>query len=75
MFGGIENKNVKMPYWKDPVYTEKQLATKTIVVPLKDIRLLYVDFLTPELTKTYKSAVIITVNYSNKLKFNVNYFN
>lgn len=57
LFGDIEKKNVDMPYWPDPIYKEEQLATKTIVVPVKDIRVLSVNFLTPDQSKYYKSMV------------------
>lgn len=55
LFGNIEKKNVDMPHWTDPIYTEEQLATKTIVVPVKDIRVLSMSFLIPDQTKYYKS--------------------
>lgn len=75
LYGDIEKKNVEMPYWNDPIYTEEQLATKTTVVPVKDIRMLSVNFLIPEQTKYYKSAVIIISDCFNKFKFNINYVN
>ncbi|VVC34289.1 Hypothetical protein CINCED_3A004705 [Cinara cedri] len=55
LFGDIEKKNVDMPYWPDPIYKEEQLATKTIVVPVKDIRVLSVSFPIPDQTKFFKS--------------------
>ncbi|CAH1739015.1 unnamed protein product [Aphis gossypii] len=55
LFGDIEKKNVEKPYWNDPIYKEKQLATKTIVVPVKDIRVLSVNFLIPDQSKYYRS--------------------
>lgn len=59
LFGDIEKKNVNMPYWSDPIYKEEQLATKTVVVPVKDIRVLSVNFLIPDQSKYYKSMVNI----------------
>ncbi|VVC46432.1 Hypothetical protein CINCED_3A022791, partial [Cinara cedri] len=55
LFGDIEKKNVNIPYWPDPIYKEEQLATKTVVVPVKDIRVLSISFLVPEQTKFFKS--------------------
>ncbi|VVC24106.1 Peptidase M16, middle/third domain,Peptidase M16, C-terminal,Metalloenzyme, LuxS/M16 peptidase-like [Cinara cedri] len=55
LFGNIKEKNVDKPYWPDPIYKEKQLATKTIVVPVSYIRGLYVSFLIPDQTKFYES--------------------
>lgn len=46
-----------MPYWNDPIYKEEQLASKTIVVPVKDIRVLSVNFPIPDQSKNYKSMV------------------
>jgi insulysin len=54
-FANIERKNVNMPYWTDPIYKEEQLATKTLVVPVKDIRILCLTFPIPEQSKYYKS--------------------
>ncbi|XP_025418538.1 insulin-degrading enzyme-like isoform X2 [Sipha flava] len=55
LFGDIEKKNVDMPYWFDPIYKEEQLATKTVVFPVKDIRVLSITFPIPEQSKYYKS--------------------
>lgn len=62
LFGNIEKKNVDMPYWHDPIYKEEQLTTKTVVVPVKDIRMLSASFLIPDQSKYYKSMVNITFN-------------
>jgi insulysin len=59
LFIYIERKDVSMPIWIDPIYKEEQLATKTIVVPLKDIRRLYVHFLIADQLPYYKSIVNI----------------
>jgi insulysin len=59
LFGDIEKKNVDMPYWFDPIYKEEQLATKTVVFPVKDIRVLSITFPIPEQSKYYKSMVNI----------------
>jgi len=62
LFGDIKRKDIDMPYWTDPIYTKEQLATKTIVVPVKDIRVLSVNFLIPDQNKYYKSMVKIFLN-------------
>lgn len=73
LFGGIKKKNVNIPYWNDPIYTKEQLATKTVVVPIKDIRVLSVNFPIPEQSKNYHSLVkminfiiyICAINFEN----------
>ncbi|XP_060867052.1 insulin-degrading enzyme isoform X2 [Metopolophium dirhodum] len=55
LFGDIKRKDVERPYWNDPIYKEEQLATKTVVVPVKDIRVLSVNFLIPDQSKYYRS--------------------
>lgn len=57
LFVNIERKDVEMPIWVDPIYKEEQLATKTIVVPVKDVRELYIDFLINDQQPNYKSMV------------------
>jgi secreted Zn-dependent insulinase-like peptidase len=77
LFGDIEKKNVDKPYWKDPIYREEQLATKTVVVPVKDIRVLSVNFLIPDQSKYYRSMVKIFVDYVHNLNiiFIINFIN
>ncbi|XP_050431882.1 insulin-degrading enzyme isoform X2 [Adelges cooleyi] len=55
LFGDIQKREVDMPVWTDPIYTEEQLGTKTIVVPVKDIRALSVNFLIPDQNEYYQS--------------------
>ncbi|KAL5238798.1 hypothetical protein ACI65C_006208 [Semiaphis heraclei] len=62
LFGDIEKKNVERPYWSDPIYKEEQLATKTVVVPVKDIRMMSVKFLIPDLRKYYRSMPCVYLN-------------
>lgn len=73
LFSDIEKKDVDIPYWPDPIYTEKQLATKTIIVPVNDMRLLIVEFLIPDQCKYYKSMVKIYIflNYVVTFEFNI----
>jgi len=75
LFGDIENKNVDMPYWNDPIYKKEQLATKTVVVPVKDIRVLSINFLIPEQSKYYRSMVKIFINYVHNFESNLNIIN
>ncbi|KAF0762572.1 Uncharacterized protein FWK35_00007520 [Aphis craccivora] len=55
LFVHIERKDVEMPIWVDPIYKEEQLATKTIVVPVKDVRELFINFLINDQRLNYKS--------------------
>lgn len=76
LFGDIEKKDVEKPYWNDPIYKEKQLATKTIVVPVKDIRVLSVNFLIPDQSKYYRSRVKIVYCLHNlNIIFKINFIN
>jgi len=68
LFGDIERKDVERPYWSDPIYKDEQLATKTVVVPVKDIRVLSVNFLIPDQSKYYRSMVKIFINFVHNLK-------
>ncbi|XP_065087542.1 insulin-degrading enzyme [Ochlerotatus camptorhynchus] len=56
MFSGIENKNVTSPQWKDLPFKEDHLATKTMVVPVKDSRSLTITFQTEDLERHYKAG-------------------
>jgi len=57
LFEHIERKDIEMPIWIDPIYKEEQLATKTIVVPVKDVRELCINFLINNQQPNYKSMV------------------
>jgi len=59
LFKDIKKKDISMPTWINPIYKKEQLATKTIVVPVKDIRKLHVDFLLKDQKPYYKSMVNI----------------
>lgn len=76
LFKHIKKKNINLPTWTDPIYKEEQLATKTIVVPVKDIRQLIVNFLLEDQQPFYKAMVnIFLLNYKNSVKFNIFCFN
>jgi len=77
LFGDIEKKDVEKPYWNDPIYKEEQLATKTVVVPVKDIRVLSINFPIPDQSIYYRSMVKIFVNYvlNSNIIFNVHFIN
>lgn len=57
LFVHIKRKDIEMPLWVDPIYKEEQLATKTIVVPVKDARQLCINFLINDQKSNYKSMV------------------
>lgn len=59
LFGQIEKKKVTLPTWSRLIYKKEQLATKTVVVPLIDLKLLSIDFQIPDQKQFYKSMVTL----------------
>ncbi|XP_035029191.2 insulin-degrading enzyme isoform X2 [Hippoglossus stenolepis] len=55
LFGEVENKNVPVPEFPEHPFQEEHLRQFYNVVPIKDIRNLYVTFPIPDLQKYYKS--------------------
>uniref|UniRef100_A0A672HC17 Insulin-degrading enzyme n=1 Tax=Salarias fasciatus TaxID=181472 RepID=A0A672HC17_SALFA len=55
LFGEVENKNVPIPEFPEHPFQEEHLKQFYKVVPIKDIRNLYVTFPIPDLQKYYKS--------------------
>uniref|UniRef100_A0A673X2A1 Insulin-degrading enzyme n=1 Tax=Salmo trutta TaxID=8032 RepID=A0A673X2A1_SALTR len=55
LFGEVENKNVPIPEFPNHPFQEDHLRQFYKVVPIKDIRNLYVTFPIPDLQKYYKS--------------------
>ncbi|KAI4812691.1 hypothetical protein KUCAC02_024059 [Chaenocephalus aceratus] len=55
LFGEVENKNVPVPEFPEHPFQEEHLRQFYSVVPIKDIRNLYVTFPIPDLQKHYKS--------------------
>ncbi|XP_067091870.1 insulin-degrading enzyme isoform X2 [Osmerus mordax] len=55
LFGEVENKNVPVPEFHEHPFQEEHLRQYYKVVPIKDIRNLYVTFPIPDLQKYYKS--------------------
>uniref|UniRef100_A0A3Q2FJJ0 Insulin-degrading enzyme n=1 Tax=Cyprinodon variegatus TaxID=28743 RepID=A0A3Q2FJJ0_CYPVA len=55
LFGEVENKNVPVPEFPEHPFQEEHLKQFYKVVPIKDIRNLYVTFPIPDLQKYYKS--------------------
>uniref|UniRef100_A0AAX7V0W5 Insulin-degrading enzyme n=2 Tax=Haplochromini TaxID=319058 RepID=A0AAX7V0W5_ASTCA len=55
LFGEVENKNVPVPEFPEHPFQEQHLKQFYKVVPIKDIRNLYVTFPIPDLQKYYKS--------------------
>ncbi|XP_062560794.1 insulin-degrading enzyme isoform X2 [Armigeres subalbatus] len=56
MFSEIENKNVTSPQWKDLPFREDQLATRAMIVPVKDSRSLTITFQTEDLERHYRAG-------------------
>ncbi|XP_024120451.1 insulin-degrading enzyme [Oryzias melastigma] len=55
LFGEVENKNVPVPEFPEHPFQEEQLKQIYKVVPVKDVRKLYVTFPIPDLYEYYKS--------------------
>nr|XP_057920921.1 insulin-degrading enzyme isoform X2 [Doryrhamphus excisus] len=55
LFGEVENKNVPIPEFPDHPFQDEYLKQFYKVVPIKDIRNLYVTFPIPDLQTYYKS--------------------
>ncbi|MFT7806061.1 insulin-degrading enzyme isoform X2 [Arapaima gigas] len=55
LFAEVENKNVPVPEFPEHPFQEEHLKQFYKVVPIKDIRNLYVTFPIPDLQKYYKS--------------------
>ncbi|KAK6481984.1 insulin-degrading enzyme-like isoform X1 [Huso huso] len=55
LFSEVENKNVPVPEFPEHPFQEEHLRQFYKVVPIKDIRNLYVTFPIPDLQKHYKS--------------------
>ncbi|XP_061645273.1 insulin-degrading enzyme isoform X3 [Phyllopteryx taeniolatus] len=55
LFGEVENKSVPIPEFPDHPFHDQYLKQFYKVVPIKDIRNLYVTFPIPDLQKYYKS--------------------
>ncbi|CAD5115557.1 DgyrCDS4521 [Dimorphilus gyrociliatus] len=55
LFGDVKNKSVDIPEWKDHPYGPEQLKKLIKIVPVKDIRNLYVNWPIPDLRNHYRS--------------------
>ncbi|XP_034408413.1 insulin-degrading enzyme-like [Cyclopterus lumpus] len=55
LFGEVENKNVPIPEFPEHPFQEEHLKQFYKVVPIQDVRNLYVTFPIPDLQKYYKS--------------------
>lgn len=72
LFEHIKKTNINLPTWTDPIYEKEQLATKTIVVPVKDIKRLIVNFILKDLQPFYNTMVnIFLLNYKNNFELNI----
>lgn len=57
LFSEVENKSVTVPEWTRHPFGPEQCRKVGYVVPVKDIRNLYVTFPIPDLHPHYKTAV------------------
>lgn len=59
LFSQVKNKDVTVPTWpQHPFNPKEHFQHKWYVVPIKDIRNLYIIFPIPDLREHYKAAVI-----------------
>ncbi|KOC58791.1 Insulin-degrading enzyme, partial [Habropoda laboriosa] len=56
LFCQVENKKIEMPVWPQHPFNEQHFQTKWYVVPIKDVRSLYIIFPIPDLREHYNSA-------------------
>lgn len=54
----MRNKEIPIPTWPKHPFNEQHFQHKWYIVPIKDIRSLYIIFPIPDLREHYKSAVI-----------------
>jgi len=59
LFKDIKKKDISLPSLSYPIYKKEQLATKTIVVPVKDITQLIINFPLKDQQPYYKFMVNI----------------
>ncbi|KAL7014553.1 hypothetical protein ACKWTF_016003 [Chironomus riparius] len=52
---GIKNLKIEVPSWSDKVFSAESMMTKTLIVPIKDVRSMTLQFQTPCLLRYYKS--------------------
>jgi secreted Zn-dependent insulinase-like peptidase len=53
---GVENKNVSVTKYETHPYTTENSKSITYIVPIKDLRFLYITFPIPDLDPFYKSS-------------------
>ena len=61
LFSAVENKDVTVPEWTTHPFSSDQCRKSGYVVPVKDIRNLYITFPIPDLHPYYKTAVSLFV--------------
>ena len=57
MFSAIPNLNVKMPMWYRTPFKEKELLTQLDIVPLQNIKQLFIKFYVPDPSPFYRNGV------------------
>ena len=53
----IKNLKIEIPSWSDKVFSEDSMMTRTLIVPIQDVRSMTLQFQTPCLLGYYKSRV------------------
>ncbi|XP_017766941.1 PREDICTED: insulin-degrading enzyme [Eufriesea mexicana] len=56
LFSQVKNKEIAIPTWPQHPFNEQHFQHKWYIVPIKDIRNLYIIFPIPDLTEHYKSS-------------------
>ncbi|CAL7937409.1 unnamed protein product [Xylocopa violacea] len=56
LFSKVENRDIEAPVWTQHPFNEEHFQNKWYVVPIKDMRTLYIIFPLPDLREYYKSA-------------------
>ena len=55
-FAGVENKQLEIPEWTQPPFSETQCGTITHIVPVKDIRKLVLTWGIPDLASQFRAG-------------------
>ena len=57
LFSSVANKHIEKPFWPESPYTAKELQVQINIVPVKDLRQLFIKFPVPFAQPMYKAAV------------------
>ncbi|XP_043479805.1 insulin-degrading enzyme-like isoform X2 [Leptopilina heterotoma] len=63
LFAGVENKNVKVPEWREDPFCEEHFQCKWYVVPINKRRQLSISFPIPDMQEYYQSSPTIYLSH------------